>query len=237
LNTVFYLPLLLWLVRAPYGRHFRGDRAPLRRAVRGLSDIAQTIRDVRGIPVLVVMILLAGGASFFVGNSYQAQMPGFAHDLGHGDPGTSYSALLAADAAGALVAGFLLESRGGLLPTSAASALRLAALWALALAGFAFVHVYPLALLLLFTAGFFELSFSSMMQTLVQLNAPNEIRGRVLGLFNMSSLGLRAFSGITVGLVGSVVGIHASLAASAGAFAGFMGLLLWRAPAARARDA
>jgi MFS family permease len=237
LNTVFYLPLLLWLVKAPYGRHFRGDRAPLRRAVRGLGDIVQTIRDVRGIPVLVVMILLAGGASFFVGNSYQAQMPGFAHDLGHGDPGTSYSALLAADAAGALVAGFLLESRGGWLPTSAASALRLAALWALALAGFAFVHVYPLALLLLFTAGFFELSFSSMMQTLVQLNAPNEIRGRVLGLFNMSSLGLRAFSGVTVGLVGSVVGIHASLAVSAGAFAAFMGLLLWRSPVARARGA
>ncbi|HEY8926123.1 MAG TPA: MFS transporter [Polyangia bacterium] len=237
LNTVFYLPLVLWLVNAPYGRHFRGDRPPLRRAVRGLADIVQTIRDVRGIPVLIVMILLAGGASFFVGNSYQAQMPGFAHDLGHGDPGTSYSALLAADAAGALVAGFLLESRGGLLPTSAASALRLAAFWALALVGFAFVRVYSLALVLLFTAGFFELSFSSMMQALVQLNAPNEIRGRVLGLFNMSSLGLRAFSGVTVGLVGSVVGIHTSLAVSAGAFAGFMGLLLWRAPVARARGA
>lgn len=237
LNTVFYLPLLLWLVRAPYGRHFRGDRPPPKRAVRGFGDIAQTIRDVRGIPVLVIMTLLGGGASFFIGNSYQAQMPGFAHDLGHGDPGTSYSALLAADAAGALVAGFLLESRGGLLPTSARSALRLAVLWALALGGFAFVRVYPLALALLFTAGFFELSFSSMMQTLVQLNAPSEIRGRVLGLFNMSSLGLRAFSGITVGLVGSAIGVHTSLAASAGAFAAFMGVLLWRARLMPARSA
>jgi len=237
LNAIFYTPLLLWLVRAPYGRHFRGDRAPAKRAVRGLADIAQTLRDVRGIPVLIVMILLGGGASFFVGNSYQAQMPGFAHDLGHGDPGTSYSALLAADAAGALLAGFLLESRRGLLPTSPTSALRLAVFWALALMGFAFVHVYPLALALLFTAGFFELSFSSMMQTLVQLNAPDAIRGRVLGLFNMSSLGLRAFSGVTVGLAGSAVGIHTSLAVSAGAFAAFMGLLLWRAPLAPARNA
>ena len=237
LNAVFYTPLLLWLVRAPYGRHFRGDRAPAKRAVRGLADIVQTIRDVRGIPVLVVMIMLGGGASFFIGNSYQAQMPGFAHDLGHGDPGTSYSALLAADAAGALLAGFLLESRGGLLPTSPTSALRLAVFWALALMGFAFVHRYPLALMLLFTAGFFELSFSSMMQTLVQLNAPDAIRGRVLGLFNMSSLGLRAFSGVTVGLVGSVVGIHTSLAVAAGAFATFMVLLQWRAPLGRARNA
>ena len=37
------------------------------------------------------MMVLAGGASFFVGNSYQAQMPGFAHDLGHGDPGVAYT--------------------------------------------------------------------------------------------------------------------------------------------------
>ena len=232
LNTVFYLPLLLWLVRAPYGRYFRGDRAPPRRAVRGLADIAQTIRDVRGIPVLVIMILLGGGASFFIGNSYQAQMPGFAHDLGHGDPGTSYSALLAADAAGALLAGFLLESRGGLLPTSAASALRLAVFWALALAGFAFARIYPLALALLFTAGFFELSFSSMAQTLVQLNAPAEIRGRVIGLFNMSALGLRAFAGITVGIVGTLVGVHRSLAGAALCMLLLSGFLVWRSTAA-----
>jgi len=70
----------------------------------------------------------------------------------------------------------------------------------------------------LFLAGFFELSFSSMTQTIVQLQAPSQIRGRVLGLFNMSSSGLRAFSGVTVGLVGSVVGVHVSLALAASAF-------------------
>ena len=30
-NTLFYLPLVLWLVGAPYGRHFRGDRPPPKR--------------------------------------------------------------------------------------------------------------------------------------------------------------------------------------------------------------
>jgi hypothetical protein len=228
LDTAFYLPLLLWLVRAPYGRHHRGDAAPPKRAVRGVADIVQTIRDVRHVPVLGTMILLAGGASFFIGNSYQAQMPGFATDLGHGDPGTSYSMLLAADAAGALVAGFLLEIRGGtFLKTQASSAMKLAMMWAAALACFACVRSYPIALALLFTAGFFELSFSSMSQTLVQLHAPTDIRGRVLGLFNMSSLGLRAFSGITVGLVGSLTTVHWSLASSALLFVGVTGTMLW----------
>lgn len=225
LNTLFYLPPILWLATAPYGRHLAGTAGP-KRAVRGLSDVVLTIKDVAPLPVLSSMILLAGGASFFVGTSYHAQMPGFAQDFGHGDPGVAYSALLAADAAGALLAGVVLEWRGGILKTNPASAIKLAALWAVSLVGFAAMKAYVGALLLLFCAGFFELSFSSMAQAIVQLNAPDHIRGRVLGLFNMSALGLRAFSGILVGLVGSVIGTHLSLGVAATGF-GLMLLWLW----------
>jgi MFS family permease len=187
-----------------------------RRPVRGIADITQTLREIRGIPVIATMVLLAGAVSFFVGNSYQAQMPGFAQDLGHGDPGVAYTSLLAADAAGALLGGLVLESRGRLFSATSRTALRLAVCWALALLGFALAGRYLLAVPLLFLAGFFELSFSSLAQALVQMNAPDEIRGRVLGLFNMASAGLRTFSGITVGLAGSLAGIHTSLALSTG---------------------
>ena len=90
------------------------------------------------------------------------------------------------------------------------------------------IRSYPIALVLLFFAGFFELSFSSMVQAIVQINAPNEIRGRVLGLFNMSALGLRAFSGLTVGLLGSVITIHYSLALAATCFFVVMATMLAR---------
>jgi MFS family permease len=232
-NTLFYLPLIVWLIRAPYGRHVRKDPPVSRRAVRGLADILQTIREVRGIPVLATMILLAGGASFLIGNSYQAQMPGFAQDLGHGDPGTAYTMLLAADAAGALTAGLLLELRGGILRPRIPSAMLLAMAWASALLGFAVTRTYPIALTLLVLAGFCELSFSSMTQTLVQMNAPDASRGRVLGLYNMAGSGLRSFSGITVGVAGSAISIHASLAVSSACFVLGMGglfLRLRRAP-------
>jgi MFS family permease len=233
LNTCFYLPLVIWLINAPYGPKFRkGAQAP-RRAVRGFADITQTARDIAGNRLLVSMILLSGGASFLVGNAYQAQMPGFAHDLGHGDPGVAYSMLLAADACGALIAGFLLESRGFLKPDPR-TALTLAMCWCIALACFAAAHNYVLALALLFVAGFLELSFNSMTQALVQLNAPGQIRGRVIGLFNMASLGMRAFSGITVGLLGSLIGVHWSLGASSLALFAVMGGLLLRV---RARTA
>ena len=53
-----------------------------------------------------------------------------------------------------------------------------------------------------------------MAQTIVQLNAPPEIRGRVVGLFNMSFLGLKTFSGVTTGFIGSVIGLHWALGLS-----------------------
>jgi len=225
-NTLLYIPLIVWLARAPYGVRQPGKRAPPR-AVRGLADIVQTMRDVAGHRVLVPMILLAGGASFFVGNSYQAQMPGFAHDLGEGEVGVFYSMLLAADAAGALLAGIVLES-GSFLHVAPRTALVLAVAWCIALASFALATSFPLALAFLFVAGFFELAFNSMAQALVQIHAPEALRGRVIGLFNMASLGMRAMSGIVVGVIGSAVGIHASLGGAALAMLAFSAWLLLR---------
>ncbi|VWX61568.1 Transmembrane secretion effector [Burkholderiales bacterium 8X] len=226
-NMLFYLPGLLWLWRAPYGPRFRSAPTAPPRAVRGFKDIWQTLREVRSNRLVSSMILLAGLASFFVANSYQALMPAFANDLGHGDPGTTYSMLLAADAAGALLAGVLLESRGGIAATPGL-AIGFAIAWCGALAGFAISHSYPLALVLLFVAGICELAFSSMAQSLVQLNAPAASRGRVIGLYNMSALGLRSFAGLTVGLGGSALGIHASLAGSAIVLMAVLVWLRWR---------
>jgi MFS family permease len=210
-NALIYLPLVLWLWKAPFQRH-RPAAPPLRR----FAEVAAVARQIAGNPTIVSMTLLAGGASLLVGNAYQAQMPEFAHDLGHMDADISYSVLLGADAAGALIAGLLLEGRG-LLQANPRTAFALAMAWCVAIGAFALATSYPLALALLFCAGFLELSFNAMAQTLVQVHAPAEIRGRVIGLFAMSSLGLRAFSGLTVGLGGAAIGIHWSLGLSAAA--------------------
>ena len=225
-NAVLYLPFIAWLAAAPYGPKFRtAGAAVATRAVRSLGDIVRALREIARHRVILVMTLLAGLASLFVGNAYQAQMPGFAHDLGQGRADFFYSMLLAADAAGALSAGFVLESRS-LLQPSARTACALAMVWCVALAGFAASRSYALALPLLFVAGFVELSFNAMAQTLVQLDAPAEMRGRAIGVFNMFAAGMRTFSGVTVGLVGASVGIHWSLAASAAALFVAIGLLL-----------
>jgi MFS family permease len=205
-----------------------GSVAVRRYAVRGFADILLTMRAIGTQPVLTAMTWLAGLTSFMIGNAYHAQMPGFAGDLGHGDPGVSYSVLLAADAGGALLAGIALESWGRLKGTPR-TAILLATFWSVALLGFAAIRIYPVAIALLFFAGFFELSFNTMAQALVQLNAPADMRGRVVGLYNMAGLGMRAFSGITVGVFGAAIGIHWSLGLSAAALLGLLCLLYQRA--------
>jgi hypothetical protein len=210
LNALIYLPMMLWLRRAPYSHR------PAPQRLGALADIVSTVREISGNRLLVSLILLVGGASLLVGNAYHAQMPEFAHHLGQREADFTYGMLLSADAAGALAAGLALESRGLLAP-SARRAFGLAMLWCLTIIAFAAVKSYALAVALLFIAGFLELAFNAMAQTLVQLHAPAHIRGRVIGLYAMSALGMRTFSGVTVGLGGSLIGIHASLALSAAA--------------------
>ena len=226
LNAAFYLPVIWWLWRAPYGPRFRTATIAPSRNVRGFADIMSTVRDIAGNRTIMSMTVLVGFASLIVGSGYQAQMPAYAQDLGHGDADMTYSLLLAADAAGALTAGMVLEGRNLLRPRPR-TALWLAMLWCVAVGSFALATSYPLALALLFVAGFVSLAFNAMSQTLVQLHAPAPIRGRVIGLYNMAGLGLRAFSGVTVGLGGTLIGVHASLGVSAAVlFAIIVGLLV-----------
>ena len=222
INVLIYLPLIVWLWKAPYGPKFRdnGGEEPKKTGIRGFADIVPTIRSIADNRTIVSMTLLAGAASLFVGNAHQAQMPEFAHDLGTGSESSiAYTILLAASAAGALVAGVVLESKS-LLQALPRSAFNLVLLWCIAIFGFAVSTNLIVAVIMLFIAGFLELSYNAMTQTLVQLHAPVEIRGRVIGLYSMSFLGLKTFSGVTIGLGGSLIGIHSSVAASS------IGLLL-----------
>jgi MFS family permease len=212
INVLIYLPLAWWMWKAPYAGEERRRQSAARPG--GFADAARTLREVSGNRTLVSMILLAGVTSLFVGNAFLAQMPEYAHDLGTEKADFSYAVLLAANAAGAFIGGLLLEARG-VLRSTPRTAIVLAIIWCFSIAGFAVTASYPVAVALMFVAGFLSLSYTSMAQALVQLESPAHLRGRLIGLFQMSNNGLRAFSGITVGLIGSLIGIHWSLSLSA----------------------
>ncbi len=215
-NVGIYLPLTLLLWRLPYTGHTRHAAVRPSAPRFGLSEAVTVLREARADRRIVTMIVLAGVTSFFVGSGFQPQMPEYAHDLGAEQADVWYSVLLAGNAAGALLGAILLESVDVLRP-SARAAIACAAAWAVAMALFPFAPNYAVAVGLLVLAGMLNIAFTSMAQTLVQVLAPPRLRGRMVGLFNASLLGLRAGSGVTIGVLGAVIGIHWSLALSAGA--------------------
>jgi MFS family permease len=216
-NCLAYLPLFLWLFVTPYTGH-RSEGQPSRAGV-GLKDLVDVLRQVSSNRTVLSMIALTGLASLFVGNAMQAQMPEFAHDLSHHHgsderAGAGYTALQTAQAAGAVFGGFALEVTR-MVPTSPRTAIVAGALFGVAVAAFAGSTNYWLALALLFAVGMLRLTYGSMAQALVQIHAPQALRGRVLGVFSIAQNGLQAGSGFTVGVMGTMVGVHWSTAASA----------------------
>jgi len=215
-NVLLYLPLILFLFRLPYTGHLSGGGEPRQAPRFSLARTRQLLSEVRSEPRIIRMIVLAGATSLFVGTAFQAQMPEFAHQHGSEEADVWYSVLFGANAAGAVIGALLLESvtvfQGG-----ARAAIVCAAIWGTVMAIFPVAHGYAAAVTLLVLAGIFNIAFTSMAQALVQLLAPPRLRGRVVGLFNTSMLGLRAGSGVTVGIVGAVIGVEWSLALSAAA--------------------
>ncbi len=213
-NIAIYLPLTLFLFKTTFTGHSRGGNA--RRPRVGFSDAIRTLRNIAGNHTLVSMIILGGLGSFFVGASLQSVMPVFAGQLGTGGGGTAYGVLLFATGAGGVLGGLLLEATGRIKPSVPAAVVS-TAVYGLAILGFAVTRSYLLAVVLLFIGGVANLASMSIGQTVVQLLAPPAERGRVVGVYAMSSSGLRAGSGFTVGLFGAVVGVHWSLGLSAAA--------------------
>lgn len=210
-NVVFYLPLTFLLLRTPYDGHTRDGYVA--RARTGLVDAMRVVARVRHHTTLMAMLLLAGLLAVFVGGSIQTAMPDFAERLGAGD-GFAYGILLFANGIGGVFGGFLLEASGVVRPSVRTAVVSTFAIGA-CIAVFAVTHVYVLALVALAVSGVATMAANSIGQSIVQLEAPVEDRGRIVGVYGVFSAGFRTFSGLTIGLGGAAAGLSRSLFLSA----------------------
>ncbi|HEX4246347.1 MAG TPA: MFS transporter [Pseudonocardia sp.] len=212
-NVAFYLPLTLFLFHTRFTGHTRDSHI---RPRVGVWESLRVLREVGSDRTLLSMIILAGLGSFFVGASMQTSMPIFANDFGGLGAGMAYGVLLFANGAGGVLGGFLLEATGWVRPSVRAAVVS-TFLYGLATLYFALTSSYVVAIVMLVIGGVANLASMAVSQTVVQLLAPPADRGRVIGVYGMSANGLRAGSGVTVGLLGAAIGVHSSLALSSGA--------------------
>jgi MFS family permease len=213
-NVAFYLPLTIFLAFTRFTGHSRGH-ASARPAVNVFGSL-RVLRRVGSDRTLISMIILAGLASFFVGTAVQAAMPDLAEGLGAGSSGFAYGVLLFAAGAGGVVGGLVLESTRWLRETVPTAVLT-TVVFGLSTCAFAFTRSYLVAVPMLFVGGIASLAATSIGQTVVQLRADAADRGQVVGVYNVAASGLRFGSGLVIGVLGQLIGLHGALAAGSAA--------------------
>jgi len=133
------------------------------------------------------IFLTVVGLSFFssmFGMSYQYLMPVFARDIL--DVGsTGFGILGAFSGAGALL-GTLAVVRIGHTSNRGQLMLGSAALFGVLVAAFAMSTSFPLSLAMTFAAGFVASIYLNLGMTTLQILVPNELRGRVMGVWSMT---------------------------------------------------
>jgi MFS family permease len=152
-------------------------------------------------------------------------LPEFGALLGQDTSGLGYGMLIVAMSAGAVVGGVTLEAVGR-IPASARLAIASTLVFAISIGVFAFSRSFVLSVAALFVAGISTIASSSISQTLVQLEAPPDRRGRFIGAYGMTSMGLRIGSGVLIGGIGLLVGAPLAVGIDAGLLALVAAVLL-----------
>jgi MFS family permease len=210
-NILIYVPMTILMARTPFTGHTRVDPGEVPRTRVGLVESLRVLGQIRSNRLLVSMIALAGLTAVTIGGALQVAMPTFANELGAGTAGLAYGVLLFANGLGGVVGGFLLEATGVLRPSARAAVIATAA-FGIVIAIFALTGSYAIAVAALIVGGVANIASMSITQSIVQLEAPPGDRGRVYGVYGVFASGLRTGNGITLGVLGALIGIPHSIA-------------------------
>jgi MFS family permease len=141
---------------------------------------------VRSHPALMGLAVL-GFAGTFLGNPLLTFLPLFAQNVLRGDV-TQYTHLMSSAGAGA-VAGALVVAWRGRFPHMGRNVLLIQIVFGVLMILFAMTRYFWLNAVLLFAAGACMVMVFATLSSLVQLIAPNEMRGRVMSLYMVAFRG------------------------------------------------
>jgi MFS family permease len=172
--------------------------------VRSMKDELKTgLSYVRDRSSLVALIVLAATTTF-LGFAVLTFLPLFAQQVFHQGAGT-YSRLLAFSGAGSVV-GALIVAWLGKFPRMGLTALIVQALYGLFIFGFAVSNILWVSEILLFLTGAALMMVFSTVTSLIQLIAPNEMRGRVMSIYLVAFRGGMPLGSLVSGYLATLIG-------------------------------
>lgn len=211
MQALFYLPFVaaLSFLRPRERTRSQAKAAPF------LEDMAVGMRHVWRTP-LIRQALVVTGVGAFISRGVLDILPVVA-DGAFGKGATGLGILTAASGFGALIAGvskaLMSGQTGGRLPGLAL----IAAIVGIAIVPIiGFSELWPLTLLLVACLGFSTTMTGISMQTAIQINLQDDLRGRVMSLWVLVGVGSAASGAVFLGTLTDLVGLNMTLSCVGG---------------------
>ncbi len=224
-NAVSFLAIILTLVVM----EFPAVKAKAKDGAGFWHEVTEGYQFLRGQRRLFSIVLLTYGIAL-VGAPYSRFLPVFATDVLHAGPST-FGLLLAAPGIGAVIAGLGIASFTRLRRRLHFVAMSVFAFSA-SLIMFSFSRSLPLSMLFLVFVGASNIAIRAVANSIVQMETPPELLGRMLSLFFMDK-GMWSFGTLFIGTVAHIVGTPRAIAISGVACALAASILLYQQKQAR----
>jgi len=169
---------------------------PKSTGVSMLDSMKEGINFIRTNEAMTSLVALAF-LTTFLGIPIIVFLPAMAKDVFHADSQT-YTWLLSISGFGS-VAGAIIVAGSGHVKQKGRLALVMLILFGCFMTAFAMSNRLPVSFLMLFLAGAAMISVFTMVTSLVQLITPNEMRGRVMSVYNVAFRGGMPFGSFIIG--------------------------------------
>ena len=218
LNALSFAAVIgaLLLIRVP--RLVKATGSDRTGVIQGFVESLRYSRRRPGIAVCLVVVLALGG----LGSPMNQLLAVFADDVyGVGD--FAYGVLGAAGGLGAIFGTPLIVGPGARLRRSRLVAISML-VYGIAVVAFGLAPVYPLGVAMLLITGAGYLAIASTLNTTVQLQVDEIMRGKVIALYVMCLTIALPLGGLAQGLLAQFIGPQAAVALFG---AGFLGVWAW----------
>jgi MFS family permease len=202
INAISFLPVIGALLMMRTSSVQRKSRSTAgRRILAGLRYVGRN-------KLIWILMSLVGVSAFFV-MPYSVLMPVFAKEVFGGDAAI-YGYLLTFAGIGALAGALTVASLGPKSPRGLLLSAANGAFAALVLS-FAFVRTFWLGAAILLGVGFCFVVQNSLANTLIQLNVPDRLRGRIMSIYFLVFMGAMRLGSLQAGYVAGYIHVKAAL--------------------------
>jgi MFS family permease len=203
MNACFLLNALSFVVVINTLMMLRVKHIPPARSGRMREELRLGLSYVRHHDSLAALIVLAA-ATTFLGFALLTFLPIFAKQIFH-EGAATFSHLMAFSGAGSIV-GALIVAWLGKFPKMGWTALIVQAIYGLLIIAFAVSRVLWISDILLFMTGAALMIVFSTVTSLVQMIAPNEMRGRVMSIYMLAFRGGMPIGSLVSGWLATLIG-------------------------------